>query len=308
MQTLGLVLCIFFLGLVGMVLYGWFYDICRLYHFVYQNNILTGCMMTLGLFIGFNIVFNHIMAAITPAGSNTHLKETSIADTSMNGEQIELKVQAINPDETLGTEAEEENFKSFDYGFKRCGKCSLPKPPRAHHCTVCNRCVLKMDHHCPWINNCVGHYNHRYFLLMLGYLLSGVFVYAIFVIPVIAFDEFKEFKAERTTFFVLNMTLSIAVCVVMIPFNIWNWYLAFSGQTTIEFWTNRSRRANGDVEEGAAVKRTHFGFQDKVKNLELIFGTTKFYAMFLPSVRKLPCDGVNWPSDKDESFQMKSKK
>lgn len=29
-----------------------------------------------------------------------------------------------------------------------CGKCNAPKPPRAHHCSACGVCVLKMDHHC----------------------------------------------------------------------------------------------------------------------------------------------------------------
>lgn len=29
-----------------------------------------------------------------------------------------------------------------------CKKCIAPKPPRTHHCSVCQRCVLKMDHHC----------------------------------------------------------------------------------------------------------------------------------------------------------------
>lgn len=50
---------------------------------------------------------------------------------------------------------------------KFCRKCWVPKPERAHHCSVCGRCVLKMgesihlrqiryrltilDHHCPWL-------------------------------------------------------------------------------------------------------------------------------------------------------------
>ena len=35
-------------------------------------------------------------------------------------------------------------------GVRFCDKCKAIKPDRAHHCSVCGRCVLKMDHHCPW--------------------------------------------------------------------------------------------------------------------------------------------------------------
>ncbi|KAI9012845.1 DHHC palmitoyltransferase-domain-containing protein [Gaertneriomyces semiglobifer] len=48
-----------------------------------------------------------------------------------------------------------------------CKKCKVYKPPRSHHCSMCNRCVLKMDHHCPWLNNCVGHRNLPHFIRFL---------------------------------------------------------------------------------------------------------------------------------------------
>lgn len=55
-------------------------------------------------------------------------------------------------------------------GKRNCEKCQTLKPPRAHHCSVCNRCILKMDHHCPWVNNCVGARNQKHFLLFLWYV------------------------------------------------------------------------------------------------------------------------------------------
>nr|CAD7200079.1 unnamed protein product [Timema douglasi] len=61
-----------------------------------------------------------------------------------------------------------------------CKKCIAPKPPRTHHCSVCNKCILKMDHHCPWLNNCIGHYNHRYFFLYMVYMVLGVFFLMVF--------------------------------------------------------------------------------------------------------------------------------
>ena len=58
-----------------------------------------------------------------------------------------------------------------------CEKCAVIKPDRAHHCSVCGSCVLKMDHHCPWVNNCVAFNNYKFFVLFLLYgLLYCVFV------------------------------------------------------------------------------------------------------------------------------------
>ncbi|PZC71465.1 hypothetical protein B5X24_HaOG213361 [Helicoverpa armigera] len=55
-----------------------------------------------------------------------------------------------------------------------CRRCISPRPPRTHHCSVCDRCILAMDHHCPWLNNCVGYYNARFFFLYMVYMVMGV--------------------------------------------------------------------------------------------------------------------------------------
>ena len=33
-------------------------------------------------------------------------------------------------------------------GWKTCITCQMVSPPRAHHCKICDKCVLKRDHHC----------------------------------------------------------------------------------------------------------------------------------------------------------------
>ncbi|RKP02521.1 hypothetical protein CXG81DRAFT_24808 [Caulochytrium protostelioides] len=57
-----------------------------------------------------------------------------------------------------------------------CYVCGITKPPHAHHCSVCQRCVRGFDHHCPFIGNCVGAHNLKPFLVFLvwGTLLVAV--------------------------------------------------------------------------------------------------------------------------------------
>lgn len=66
---------------------------------------------------------------------------------------------------------------------RQCNRCANFKPDRAHHCSVCGRCIIKMDHHCPWVNNCVGLANHKYFLLFLLYIFS-ICMYALVLLAI----------------------------------------------------------------------------------------------------------------------------
>lgn len=71
-----------------------------------------------------------------------------------------------------------------DCDWTICTRCETYRPPRAHHCRICQRCVKRMDHHCPWINNCVGERNQKYFIQFLFY----VGVLSVYSIALIAYS------------------------------------------------------------------------------------------------------------------------
>uniref|UniRef100_A0A914BZ09 Palmitoyltransferase n=1 Tax=Acrobeloides nanus TaxID=290746 RepID=A0A914BZ09_9BILA len=61
--------------------------------------------------------------------------------------------------------------ESFNGTF--CSTCLIIRPPRAKHCKICDKCVLRFDHHCPWIAQCIGAKNHRIFVFYLISLVCG---------------------------------------------------------------------------------------------------------------------------------------
>jgi palmitoyltransferase len=40
-----------------------------------------------------------------------------------------------------------EKERTAGVALYKCHKCASVKPERAHHCSVCDRCIRRMDHH-----------------------------------------------------------------------------------------------------------------------------------------------------------------
>jgi len=288
MRIFGVILFCFFIGIASVISYSLVFDICKLHYLATESYLVGAALLVFSLFVSFNVFFNYIMATFTGPGG-------------VHEQKLEISMQHyLSPDDVATVLKSAQNTEVEDLEGNQpvqkvtCRKCDRFKPERAHHCSICNTCVLKMDHHCPWISNCVGHKNHRYFLLMILYMGVGTTFYCLASIPIVNAESYWPLRREGTTFFPFCLILSIALAIVFSLFILWNWFLAITGQTAIEFWTRKAQER--DYRDGYQVdpKRVDFRLTPYKRNLEYIFGTSSLLKMLLPSVRSLDHNGMHW--------------
>jgi len=140
-------------------------------------------------------MFNLLLFMAVLAHARAMLTDPGIVPLSTNvGGTAELK--PLNTKQPNSSESESSDndviFKGRFVGedWTICGRCEAYRPPRAHHCRICRRCVRKMDHHCPWVNNCVGEFNQKYFIQFLIYVgLSSIYAIGLSIYFWIYHDE-----------------------------------------------------------------------------------------------------------------------
>ncbi|CAI5704002.1 unnamed protein product [Peronospora effusa] len=144
---------------------------------------------------------------------------------------------------------------SVDDGVSYCRRCRHFRPPRAHHCSVCNRCIAHLDHHCPWVNNCIGRDNYRYFFSFLLWLAVGC-CYAACMSYKAAYTELGREQYARmlvlatvsslrmsvldTLQFAFAMSAAAGLAVIILA--TWHAFLIATAQTSVELQINRSPR------------------------------------------------------------------
>ncbi|XP_039007361.1 probable protein S-acyltransferase 14 [Hibiscus syriacus] len=184
------------------------------------------------------------------------------------------------------------DFMSVDIRF--CHKCKQFKPPRTHHCSVCRRCILKMDHHCVWVVNCVGAFNYKYFLLFLFYTFLETTLVSLLLLRVFM-EFFNDGEIDETpvslvaTFitFVLNLAFALSI----LGFLIMHIALVGGNTTTIEAYENKT----------SPKWRYDLGWKN---NFQQVFGLEKKF-WFIPvyseeDLRRMPAlQGFKYPTRPD---------
>eukprot|EP00698_Gefionella_okellyi_P015584 TRINITY_DN4403_c0_g1_i1.p1 TRINITY_DN4403_c0_g1~~TRINITY_DN4403_c0_g1_i1.p1 ORF type:complete len:281 (-),score=23.83 TRINITY_DN4403_c0_g1_i1:369-1211(-) len=117
-----------------------------------------------------------------------------------------------------------------------CLKCNTQRPPRAHHCSVCGRCVRRFDHHCPTIGNCIGEGNYKFFLLFLFYTV----LFCAFVFGTLG-PQTTMMRGELSGGSMVIAVICLVVCVTQPFFLGFHVYLAARDQTTLDWIAARNR-------------------------------------------------------------------
>lgn len=177
--------------------------------------------------------------------------------------------------------------------YRYCDNCSTYKPPRAHHCQVCKRCVLRMDHHCLWINNCVGFSNYKPFVMFILYAAISC-IYSMVVIMNSALQ--KDWEVNRPSYLkFLYITCGSITAVFSLTLGsllAWHLYLLVHNMTTIEY--HEGVKANWLARKSG--QSYHHPFNLGVsKNFNMILGPSKLKWLCPTAIGHLR-DGISFPT------------
>lgn len=85
-------------------------------------------------------------------------------------------VTRVNADSATQESTLSQGLELGEGSGELCVTCRRRAPPKAHHCRMCQTCILNREYHCKWLDCCIGSSNLKWYLACL--LLSAIaFIY-----------------------------------------------------------------------------------------------------------------------------------
>jgi hypothetical protein len=263
---------LFTLAMCIFLFYGYMYfAVFRAYAGLSHGSVQDVLVTLLGMWILFNLLFNHCMAAFASPGNVPEeaefpaelVQELILKEVDQLEEQNEAL--SVSPAHREAKESPQHRIACY------CAKCLIRKPKRAHHCGVCQRCVVRMDHHCPWIANCVGAHNYRYFVLFLMYLFFACLFFICLLQKSIFHSSPNDPDYNRVVF--MCWVLAFATLFPIGGMTAFHLFLVATNQTTIEMLGNIGKRQRA---KAAGNKWTNPYNEGLRNNLRQVFGDNEF--------------------------------
>ncbi|CAN8072718.1 unnamed protein product [Agarophyton chilense] len=149
--------------------------------------------------------------------------------------------------------------------WRFCTVCQTYKPPRAHHCSLCNVCFFRLCHHCPALGKCIGQNNYPFFFRLI-YSASVGSAFAALTCAYL----YSTTHDSNTLFFTAVAACSMSISLTFLF--CWNLFLLATGQTTVEWLENIALRRRGPAppEWGRFSGPFNRGFR---RNVQEAFGS-----------------------------------